>query len=442
MKSGDCACIDKNRFIREGRKATEYVILECLEMNIEIVNNYIGNWQAGRIQIQPTTEEKAIKILIGGDLCPTGRVETAIIEGRGADVFRGFKQVTNNQALSIVNLECPLTIHETPILKTGPNLRAHPDCARELKQAGIDVVTLANNHILDMGEQGLFDTLDCCEEAGLKTVGAGKNIEEATKPLIIKIDDRKIAILNFAENEWSIAGPDKAGASPLDLIDNYYKIHEAKQKADLLLVILHGGNEYYPLPSPRMKKTCRYFVDCGANAVICHHTHVSSGLEIYQDAPIIYSTGNLLFDWPEPRPDGWYRGYMVELMIMRGTVNSLCLLPYEQCNSELYIHPMGHDAADKFLKEILQLSDVIADADRLTTKWVGFCSSRRLSYLNMALCLSGIEQRILEKIRIRPWWRINKKQSLTLANLIRCESHRDILIQLLIDQNAAKKCKM
>lgn len=114
------------------------------EMNIKILNNYIGNWQAGRIQIQSLTEEKAVKILICGDLCPTRRVETAIIEGRGADVFLGFKQVTNNQALSIVNLECPLTIHEIPIPKTGPHLRAHPDCAHELKRAGIDVVTLVS----------------------------------------------------------------------------------------------------------------------------------------------------------------------------------------------------------------------------------------------------------------------------------------------------------
>ena len=102
-----------------------------------------------------------------------------------------------------MNLECPLTIHETPIPKTGPNLRAHPDCARELKQTGIDVVTLANNHILDMGERGLFDTVDCCEEGGLKTVEAGKNIEEATKPLIVTVNDLRVAILNFAENEWS-----------------------------------------------------------------------------------------------------------------------------------------------------------------------------------------------------------------------------------------------
>lgn len=143
----------------------------------------------------------------------------------------------------------------------------------------------------------------------------GPNIKEATKPLIVTVNDLRVAILNFAENEWSTAGPDKAGASLLDLIDNYYRIHEAKQKADFLLVILHGGNEYYPFPSPRMKKTCRYFVDIGANAVICHHTHVPSGLEIYQDAPIVYSTGNLLFDWPERKPEDWCKGYIIELII-------------------------------------------------------------------------------------------------------------------------------
>lgn len=209
-----------------------------------------------------------------------------------------------------------------------------------------------------MGEQGLFDTLDCCKRAGLKTVGAGGNIEEATKALITTVNGINIAILNVAENEWSIAGPDRAGASPVDLIDNYYSINETKQKADFILVILHGGNEYYPLPSPRMKKTCRYFVDIGTHAVVCHHTHVPSGLEIYNDAPIVYSTGNLLFDWPGERPDDWYKGYMAELSIMRGKVNSLCLLPYTQCDLKPTIRPMGEDINDFFL-DILKFSDII-----------------------------------------------------------------------------------
>ncbi len=403
-------------------------------MNIEILNNYIGNWQAGRTQIQPPTEEKAVKILIGGDLCPTGRVDTEIIKGRGADVFYDFKQVTDNQALSIINLECPLTIHDTPIPKTGPYLRAHPDCACELKRAGIDVVTLANNHTLDMGEQGLFDTLDCCKRAGLKTVGAGGNIEEATKALITTVNGINIAILNVAENEWSIAGPDRAGASPVDLIDNYYSIYETKQKADFILVILHGGNEYYPLPSPRMKKTCRYFVDIGAHAVVCHHTHVPSGLEIYNDAPIVYSTGNLLFDWPGERPDDWYKGYMAELSIMRGKVNSLCLLPYVQCNPELAIKPMARDTTDIFVENIEELSGIISDVERLEEKWKRFCDSRKLGYLNMLLCRNRIERKLLHLFHVWPFWRAGKDQIRLLCSLVRCEAHQDVLIKALLNK--------
>ena len=95
----------------------------------------------------------------------------------------------------------------------------------------------------------------------------------------------------------------------------FYAIEEAKKKADFVVVIAHGGHEHYNLPSPRMKKWYRFFVDAGAHAVVGHHTHIISGYEVYKDAPIFYSLGNFCFDWEGLRNMEWNNGMLVEVKI-------------------------------------------------------------------------------------------------------------------------------
>ena len=238
-----------------------------------------------------------ISILITGDFCPHKRIEQAFLKKEYKDVFNGFEIITNDCDWAITNLECPLTLSNNSIEKTGPNLKAHPDCIEGIKFGGFNVVNLANNHIMDYGEQGLIDTINICEKNKIHYVGAGQNINKVSKPLYLTVKETKIAIVNFCENEWSIAGKNKAGANPLNPIINYYQIKEAKENSDFALVIVHGGNEQYKYPSPRMVETYRFFADCGANTVIGHHTHCPSGYERYNNVPIFYSLGNLIFDW-------------------------------------------------------------------------------------------------------------------------------------------------
>ena len=107
--------------------------------------------------------------------------------------------------ISITNLECPLSEKESPIKKSGPNLVANPKCVEAIKYGGFDVIALANKHVLDQGESGLKDTLGICRESGIETVGAGENIEDASRPLYMNVKGKRIAVLNCAEHEFSIA---------------------------------------------------------------------------------------------------------------------------------------------------------------------------------------------------------------------------------------------
>lgn len=268
------------------------------------------------------------KILIAGDLSPSGRSESFLRQVNAEHIWGTLPQLAAEHDFCVANLEAPLTSRTKLHTKVGPYLRAHPDVANGIRSAGFQALSLANNHILDMGVEGLRDTLQACVSAGLSTVGAGNNLAEAQRPLLVNIDGTHIAILAFAEHEFSLATGNTAGACPLDEIENYHQIIAAKQNSDFVVLLIHGGNEYYALPSPRLVRLSHYFIDIGAGVVVWHHSHVATGFEIYQEAPIFYGIGNLLFDWPVQRESSWYFGYLVSLSVEGNQARDFEIIPY------------------------------------------------------------------------------------------------------------------
>jgi len=177
-----------------------------------------------------------MNLLISGDFCITPDfLEKNLFDPSVVELF-------NQSDYNIVNLECPITQDNAnnKILKTGPHLCTDERICCHLKKININAVTLANNHLLDYGEKGLCDTLNTLQSQNISFVGGGKNIAEASKPLFIENNNLRIAVINFCENEWSIATNDCGGANPLDIVDNTNQIKEAKQKADFVIVIAHG----------------------------------------------------------------------------------------------------------------------------------------------------------------------------------------------------------
>ena len=215
-----------------------------------------------------------MKILIAGDFVPQGRVIDKIEAKDFGFVLGKVQPLLEDADYSIVNLEAPvITNHESPIVKTGPHLYCRENALEALKQTGFRCVTLANNHFRDQGEQGVVCTLEACKQRGLDTVGGGLTLNEAQQILYKSIGSKTVAVINFCENEWSIASESYGGSAPLNPIQNFYQIKEAKEKADYVLVIVHGGIELYNLPTPRMQETYRFFIDAGADAMINHHQH-------------------------------------------------------------------------------------------------------------------------------------------------------------------------
>ena len=231
----------------------------------------------------------------------------------------------------IVNQEAPITadIPCNKILKTGPHLRTLEKITIPFfKQLGVDLATLANNHILDYGGKGISDTFKALRNNKIDFVGAGNNTDEASKHFTIEKEGLKIAVINFAENEWASATDESSGSNPMNIIENAHQIKEAKRKVDFVFVVVHGGHEYYNLPSPRMQKQYRFYAEQGADIVIGHHTHCISGNEVYNGVPIYYSLGNFLFTKKSTYKD-WYIGLIVEVELQNGKL-STCLHPVKQ----------------------------------------------------------------------------------------------------------------
>ncbi len=379
-------------------------------------------------------------LIVAGDLCASGRIGFALsspsLDSGLGDIF----DVNREADFSIVNVECPLTSHSGGITKSGPRLWAPPESAQGIHAAGFTAACLANNHILDAGPAGLVQTVQACEGAGLRCVGAGEDHTSATTALTTQVRDIKLSVLAFAENEFSTTTGRNPGAWPFDLIDNSAQIGAARRTSDFVLVLLHGGAEHYPLPSPRMQKACRFFIEQGDDAVVCHHSHVIGGFEFYQDRPIVYGTGNLLFDPPDEVDSGWYTGCLVRLDVSHGTAPQMHLIPYRQDPATPSVTLIKDSERESVLRSIADLNAIIQDEERLRERWAAFCEERRFFFLGEMLCLTQPESWLLDRgLLPSTRLRLTRRRLAGLRNLFSCESHSESCEQVLRDMLEEKE---
>jgi len=373
-------------------------------------------------------ENETIKIFISGDFAPRMRVSAAIENGNYQSLFNDMLPIIKDADIAITNLECPLIDKGTPIAKTGPNHKASTKSIEAVKYAGFDMVTLANNHAMDYGAGGLNSTIKLCKDNHIEFIGAGNDLAEAKVIRYFDIKDKKIAFINCCENEWSTTHGDAPGCNPLDEVGLYYQITEAKANSDFTILIIHGGHETYELPSPRMKKLYRWFIDLGVDAVMGHHTHCFSGFEIYQEKPIVYSLGNFVFDG-ESRNSTWNIGSAVTLFISDDGIN-FELHPFTQCNDKVGVHLFKENEKTKWINKEKTKTELIQDDEKLEIEFDKFVKKQeRLyrSYLEPKSCsfINAAKNRGILPRRIKGY------KALLFNNIFRAEAHRDILLKLL-----------
>jgi poly-gamma-glutamate synthesis protein (capsule biosynthesis protein) len=197
----------------------------------------------------------------------------------------------------IGNLESPLSTRGVAVENKKFTLRADPRAADALKAAGIRVVTLANNHIMDFGPLALQDTLTALGAGGILATGAGMNLDDARAPAILKVGDRTMAFLSysltFPVEFYASAG--RPGTAPGYREYVRADIEKARSRADLVIVSFHWGAELMATAKDYQQELGRKSVDWGADLVLGHHPHVLQEIERYKGRLIVYSLGNFVF---------------------------------------------------------------------------------------------------------------------------------------------------
>jgi poly-gamma-glutamate capsule biosynthesis protein CapA/YwtB (metallophosphatase superfamily) len=243
--------------------------------------------------------------------------------------------------LRIINLECAITDNEQPWTRTAKvfHFRAKPSAIETLRTARIDACSLANNHTLDFEEQGLLDTLEHLDAAGIRHAGAGRNQEEALDPaiLIVPADHtHRVALLAFTDNEPSFAaGPDRPGTNylPVSLRPEVLRRVERAVSAvrgmgvDTVLFSNHWGPNMVQRPKESFRRFARAVIDLGVDIYYGHSAHVFQGVEIYRGKPILYDTGDFIDDYAVNRElrNDW--SFLFRVSVEEGRFERLDLIP-------------------------------------------------------------------------------------------------------------------
>lgn len=328
--------------------------------------SYAIDWNVpGKIN----NDSKAVKILFGGDFCPMRNYEKKILEGK--DIFdENLKKTFADNDFCIVNLEAPLCPQNVKADNpSGAGLRLLPETAAFIKKSSIDAVGAANNHLRDFGDAGVLHTIETLKKQEILFAGAGKNIEEAEKILSVNINGLKLGIWVLAEKELNVASETRPGSSWFQPELNALQIRKIKEDYDFLAIYLHAGHEFMLTPSPRIRKSCRAFIDAGADAVIAHHPHVPQGVENYKNGFIAYSLGNLVFDNDYVSSYKYSDvGYMVELGITKHSVNSVRIIPYI-LGKDYIVRTMNPEELKDFHELMLSISSHLTDEEQFFKEW-------------------------------------------------------------------------
>lgn len=366
-----------------------------------------------------------MQLIIGGDLVPT---KSNIDLFSNADIITLLGEellpIWNSVDMRVFNLEVPLVDNESSIDKCGPNLIAPTSTIRGIKKLNPSLITLANNHILDQGDQGLKSTQDILNKNEIPFIGAGDNLVEASKPYIITKDGLKVGIYTCAEHEFSIATDYSPGANPFDPLESLDHIQNLKTQCDYVVVLYHGGKEHYRYPSPYLQKLCRKMAEKGADLIVCQHSHCIGCFEEYEGSTIVYGQGNFLFDYSEN--EYWKTGILIKVII--DSELRIEYIPIVKRGNCVRL------ATEKDIKDILnafkQRSQEILQKGFIEKEYKNFAQDNIQSYLRklsgVGKWMSRIDRKILNGLILKR--KYNEKKLLAIQNYIECEAHKELVL--------------
>ena len=282
--------------------------------------------------------EEYVTLLFAGDILfdPNYSVMAKVLQN-GGDIGNGIAPdlIGEMQSADIMmlNNEFAYSDRGAPTPEKQFTVRARPDSVAYLTDMGVDIVSLANNHAYDYGEQALLDSLQILQAEGIPYVGAGVNEQEASAPVYFIINDMKIAFISATQIE-RLDNPDTKGATETSpgvfRCFNGEKlmqtVAQAKEESDFVVVYIHWGTENQEETDWLQNKQAPELVEAGADLIIGDHPHILQRIEIIDGVPVIYSLGNFWFN-SKPLDTG-----MVKVTISEEGLQSFQFIPCQQVN--------------------------------------------------------------------------------------------------------------
>jgi len=301
-------------------------------------------------QVVPTFTLVAV-----GDIMLDRRVGGKI-ESLGAEFpFEGVAELLREADLTFGNLESPISSLGTEVKGKEVTFRADLESISGVRDTGIDVVSLANNHAMDYGAAALMETMDVLAHNGIIYIGAGANSAAAHRPASFTIKGVRVSLLAYTNKFHMVveAQPEHPGVAIACAEEVKADVEKAKEWADVVIVSFHWGWEYSDHPDAETRALAHLAVESGASLVIGHHPHVIQGVEVYKDSLICYSLGNFIFDQRGTRTR---RGLILRCTIGRSGVQQAELLPVIIDAAEFRPYLASGEIAEFILLELKRLS--------------------------------------------------------------------------------------
>jgi hypothetical protein len=263
-------------------------------------------------QVGPRTGD--VTLAFAGDVHFTGR--TAQLLSDPATAFGPISSVLKSADFTALNLETAVTSRGAPQPKTY-HFRATPAAFTALRDGGIDLVTMANNHILDYGQVGLADTLATAKAARFPYVGIGVNAAAAWAPYVTTIKGMRIAIVGVSQvaelaSSWVATGSRPGEANAIDLTSTLAAVRAAKRLAPIVIVFMHWGTEGSACPDPNQLSLAPKLAAAGASIIVGAHAHMLQGSGWLGHTFVAYGMGNFLW---------WERSYSTSTGVLKLTLH-------------------------------------------------------------------------------------------------------------------------